>query len=486
MKNAVAKIAAFKPEVLLVEKVVSGVAQEFLFNLGITLVLNVKPSVMDRVSRCCQADIVPSIDAHQLSRPKLGSCRLFHVESLTIDRNNTSKTLMFFDGCQPRLGATVLLRGANHFELRKVKKVLKFMVFACYNGRLERAFLTDEFAIPKMLGSAPVEMFDGSETQNIPYSEDTPVGDSSRIDDNCTFDNSSLVIVDSESLMSTRTAANDSSVQLENVENVTQHDDSVSTDLKPVQELDDPLHEYLRIRHEGDQSLSSTPIQPPHQSFSIQSSTLATNSMLFRKAMEDTILSISPLIRHPLPYLETEAGRNAPLRKFLPEVLYFSQQLKQSESPPRKIRYGHDDGTNGEISSSDLKIPERNSIHPFLRARITPAMSKTELLSLLSDFRARGVRPGCKFPDQVVKNKLSLTSSDDWENIATEEDNSADGGGLRDCLDPFNLQRLYALFSSFCQTGSSAVPQYCVAPWLVLLLLFGFHHIADSMVLYTR
>lgn len=460
MKNAVAKIATFKPEVLLVEKVVSGLAQEFLFNLGITLVLNVKSSVMDRVSRCCQADIVPSIDAHQLSRPKLGSCRLFHVETLTLDRNNSAKTLMFFDGCQPRLGATVLLRGASYLELRKVKKVFKFMVFACYNGRLERAFLADEFAIPKMLGSGGTEMFDRTDT--MPYTEDGPLCDSTRLDDNLTFENSSLVIVDSESLISPKNPADHSSIHIA-IETATVLDDFNSTDLRPVQELDDPLHEYLRIR-QGDQSLSSTPVQQPNHSLSIQSSTLATNSMLFRKAMEDTILSISPLIRHPLPYLETEAGRNAPLRKYLPEVLYYSQQLKQSESPPRKIRYGQEDVTNGETPTSD-STPERNQIHPFLKARITPAMSKTELLGLLSDFRARGVRPGCKLPDQVVKNKLSLTTSDDWENIATDDDNQTDGTGLRDCLDPFNLQRLCALFSSFCQTGSTVVPQYCVAPW---------------------
>ena len=145
-----AKIAAFRPEVLLVEKVVSGLAQEFLFNLGVTLVLNVHPSVMDRISRCCQADIVPSIDAH-ITKPRLGSCRLFHVETFHVN-SRTTKTLMFFDGCQSRLGSTVLLRGASLNELRKVKKIFKFMLFACYNARLERAFLADEFAIPKIPG----------------------------------------------------------------------------------------------------------------------------------------------------------------------------------------------------------------------------------------------------------------------------------------------------------------------------------------------
>ena len=73
---------------LLVEKVVSGLAQEFLLSLGVTLSLNVKPSVMDRVSRCCQADIVPSIDAH-ITKPRLGSCRLFHVETVSWQFSNS-------------------------------------------------------------------------------------------------------------------------------------------------------------------------------------------------------------------------------------------------------------------------------------------------------------------------------------------------------------------------------------------------------------
>lgn len=450
MKNAVAKIAAFKPEVLLVEKVVSGLAQEFLFNLGITLVLNVKPSVMDRVSRCCQADIVPSIDAHQLSRPKLGSCRLFHVESLTLERANSKKTLMFFDGCQPRLGATVLLRGASFLELRKVKKIFKFMIYACYNCRLEKAFLTDEFAIPRMI-VASIEIFDADQSFSPvkqPQEEAKEVKEKAELsfkeEDPSNAINGSPEAIEEDK---------DSSFQA--------LIDIPPNDLKPVRTLDDPLHEYLRSC-QGDQSLSSTPVQvpPPHTAMKIQTSTLVNNSMLFRKAMEDTILSISPLIRHGLPYLETEAGRNAPLRKYLPEVLYYSQQLKQTETPPRKFRYGTDDDVIGEDHVTD-SAPDRSALHPFLRAKITPSMSRNEFLTLLSDFRARGVRPGLKKPDQVVKAKISMSSSDDWENISTDHDQPG-GGKLKDCLDPFNLQRFCVLFSSYC---TSVAPQYCVSPW---------------------
>ena len=458
LKNAVAKIAAFKPDVLLVEKVVSGVAQEFLFNLGVTLVLNVRPSVMDRVSRCCQSDIVPSIDVPSTSRrPRLGSCRLFHVETLA------DKTLMFFDGCQPRLGATVLLRGASHHELRKVKRIFRFMVYACYNGRLERAFLADEFAVPKTLGC-------WSPTSSSPSDRMTH--------SHHTLESSSLVIVDSDGLDQTASPAINSSISS------TSNSSAVTTatapdQLKPVSELDDPLHQYLRTG--GESSLSSTPIFPleHQQSDHLNRQTLATNSMLFRKALEDTILSVSPLVRHGLPFLETESGRNAPLRQFLPEVLYHSQQLKpSSESPPRKMRYVEQaDDCDKQMDSN---IPARRAsnnelLHPFLRARITPSMSKTELLSLLSDFRARGVRPplppGLAHSTSTTasKKKMSVTSSDDWENISTDGEQNhqgTSGTGPKDCLDPFNQQRLCVLFSSYCPNLAVA-PNYCVSPWYI-------------------
>ena len=41
----------------------------------------------------------------------------------------------------------------------------------------------------------------------------------------------------------------------------------------------------------------------------VRSSSPPGGATLLRKAMEDTILSVSPLIRRGLPYLETEAGR---------------------------------------------------------------------------------------------------------------------------------------------------------------------------------
>lgn len=55
---------------------------------------------------------------------------------------------MVLEGCaEPNLACCILLRGASLQELIKVKKVVKFMLLACYNWKLEKAFLGDIEAI---------------------------------------------------------------------------------------------------------------------------------------------------------------------------------------------------------------------------------------------------------------------------------------------------------------------------------------------------
>lgn len=233
---------------------------------------------------------------------------------------------------------------------------------------------------------------------------------------------------------------------------------------KHVSELDDPLHEYLRICQGDPSSLGCTPIDTKIGCLSVQTSSYTSTSMLFRKAMEDTILNVSPLVRHGLPYLETEAGRNAPVRRYLPEVLYFSQQLKH-ESPPRSSKY-EEGGRSPErfqrLGMNERSIPE--NLHPFLRVCITPNMSKNQLLALLSDFRARGVRP--RTSDKPVAAQVSVIN-DEWENIVVKQEQE-----YTDCLNPFNLQRLYVLFSSNCPNTPNA-PHFCVSPWYFYFLLFA-------------
>ena len=109
---AVAKIDAHQPDILLVEKSVSRHAQEYLLAKDISLVLNMKFPLLERIARCTGAQIVPSID--HLSSQKLGHCEMFHVEKFLEEHGSAGqggkklvKTMMFFDGCPKPLGCTV-------------------------------------------------------------------------------------------------------------------------------------------------------------------------------------------------------------------------------------------------------------------------------------------------------------------------------------------------------------------------------------------
>ncbi|GMI81351.1 FORMS APLOID AND BINUCLEATE CELLS 1B [Hibiscus trionum] len=162
LKMAVAKIGAHHPNVLLVEKSVSRYAQEYLLANDISLVLNIKRPLLERIARCTGAQIVPSID--HLTSPKLGYCDVFHVEKFFEEHGSAgqggkklTKTLMFFEGCPKPLGYTILLKGANGDELKKVKHVVQYGVFAAYHLALETSFLADEGAtLPELPLKSPI------------------------------------------------------------------------------------------------------------------------------------------------------------------------------------------------------------------------------------------------------------------------------------------------------------------------------------------
>ncbi|RLM56321.1 1-phosphatidylinositol-3-phosphate 5-kinase FAB1B-like [Panicum miliaceum] len=151
LKMAVAKIVAQKPNLLLVENSVSRYAQDLLLEKNISLVLNIKQPLLQRISRCTGAQIVPSIDL--LPSQKLGYCELFHVDKYdehSVNLGNMAKkmvkTMMFFEGCPKPLGCTVLLKGGSMDELKKIKHVVQYGIFAAYHLALETSFLADEGA----------------------------------------------------------------------------------------------------------------------------------------------------------------------------------------------------------------------------------------------------------------------------------------------------------------------------------------------------
>ncbi|TKW20835.1 hypothetical protein SEVIR_4G115500v4 [Setaria viridis] len=161
LKNAVAKIEAQHPHVLLVEKSIPLDAQQLL-SKDISLVLNVKRSLLERISRCTGAQIASSVE--NVTSTMVGHCQTFWIERVTecssprMSNKKTFKTLMFFDGCPRRLGCTILLRGKFYEELKKVKLAVQFALFAAYHLSLETSYLADEGAtLPKVPSDLQLE-----------------------------------------------------------------------------------------------------------------------------------------------------------------------------------------------------------------------------------------------------------------------------------------------------------------------------------------
>lgn len=143
LENLVSRISALRPNLLLVEKNISGLALELLGEAGIATAYNVKPSVLEAVSRCTQTRIVTSMDK-LLTTTLHSDCGSFDVK--TFVHGNRKKTYIYISGCPKPLGCTIVLRGANEKVLSKVKEITEFMIYIVYSLRLETSLIRDEFA----------------------------------------------------------------------------------------------------------------------------------------------------------------------------------------------------------------------------------------------------------------------------------------------------------------------------------------------------
>ncbi len=151
LQNLVNRIIALRPQLLLVERNVSGLALQFLEQANVATAYNVKPSVLAAVSRCARTRIISSIDKLAIKPAQAGTCSDFYLK--TYVHGGRKKTYTFLSGCAKELGCTIILRGASNATLAKVKRVTDFMVYVVYNLKLETCLMRDEFAlIPSTTG----------------------------------------------------------------------------------------------------------------------------------------------------------------------------------------------------------------------------------------------------------------------------------------------------------------------------------------------
>ncbi|OJJ46927.1 hypothetical protein ASPZODRAFT_1858093 [Penicilliopsis zonata CBS 506.65] len=178
LANLVSRIAALHPSLLLVEKNVSGLALELLEKANIATAYNVKPSVLEAVSRFTQTRIITSMDK-LVTTPMQSQCSSFDVKTYVY--NGRRKTYMYISGCPKSLGCTIVLRGDGDSVLMKVKKITEFMVYVVYNLRLETCLMRDEFAqIPTAPDSMPKKWTADAEKQSNQASPTSP-GDSKAV-----------------------------------------------------------------------------------------------------------------------------------------------------------------------------------------------------------------------------------------------------------------------------------------------------------------
>ncbi|TPX19065.1 uncharacterized protein E0L32_011226 [Thyridium curvatum] len=144
LRLVVNRIIALRPQVLLAERSISGVALQFLSEANIAVAYNVKSAVIEAVSRCTKAEIISSLDMLALPT-NVGTCSGFEVKTfVNSDFPGRKKTYIFVSGCDESLGCTIALRGAPTRLLSRMKRITEFMVYVVYNLKLESCLMRDE------------------------------------------------------------------------------------------------------------------------------------------------------------------------------------------------------------------------------------------------------------------------------------------------------------------------------------------------------
>lgn len=109
-------VVALKPDVLVVEKGVSDMAQHFLQQANVSVLRRVRKSDLQRLALACGARV--GSQPEQMAIADVGSCGLFEVRKLGDDYWS------FFEGCSKPQACSVLLRGASRDGLDELERNL--------------------------------------------------------------------------------------------------------------------------------------------------------------------------------------------------------------------------------------------------------------------------------------------------------------------------------------------------------------------------
>uniref|UniRef100_A0A182YC39 1-phosphatidylinositol-3-phosphate 5-kinase n=1 Tax=Anopheles stephensi TaxID=30069 RepID=A0A182YC39_ANOST len=434
LRNKVSKIISLGPNIVLVHKNVAGIAQDMLRNNGITLVLDVKLCVLERIARFLDCDIISCIDSN-VGQPKLGVCDRFRIQTFYDDQGK----LEFDD------------------ELAKIKKIASLLLLARHNWRFELSYLCDVYAMPPTPRTSIFDSKESTPLDPLPQSQclEAPV-QIPKEETSMPFDNDKTAVQKEQPAkivrMTTETAAN-----RENVGDWT-----------------DPLRSgaFGPSEDGGGQYADED-----DTSFELAAET--PNDNRFRSALSSTILSISPFVAFPLPYLETDAGRKCALRCHFPEELYFSKQWSNEgtlgsmgeKSCAALIDNAAGGGTGAPIEEEEKQLLP---VHPFVTHKITASVDSKEMQTILASFRACGGR----YPKVSMMKKTSSRK----RRLTTMAQRSLEEFVYRDALDIENHQRLPVLFCSF-NYNENVPSTFCAQPSYLDMQFYGQNDIMLGLFL---
>uniref|UniRef100_A0A914MFL5 FYVE-type domain-containing protein n=1 Tax=Meloidogyne incognita TaxID=6306 RepID=A0A914MFL5_MELIC len=145
------RIMSVDVNMLITENAIPVAVLDLLTKKGISVLANVKRSVLNRISRATSTSILNSIDA-QLLQPRVGivsKFRQLEFNTCTFDRKHFVLLEDSEGGEGNKFGITILLKSSNLYELKAAKRILRFLVLSRYSSKLEIAFLSLFNSLPK-------------------------------------------------------------------------------------------------------------------------------------------------------------------------------------------------------------------------------------------------------------------------------------------------------------------------------------------------
>ncbi|ANZ76744.1 BA75_03590T0 [Komagataella pastoris] len=136
-RKLVDRIIAMNPDIVLIGASISGLALKMLDDASITVASDIKPQIIERLSKMTNADIVSSIDKLAL-KPRLGMCGLF--EERTYLHDSIVKNYFYFTECESNTGCTILINDDPN-----VKASLTSLIYVFFNLNLEKKVLEHQF-----------------------------------------------------------------------------------------------------------------------------------------------------------------------------------------------------------------------------------------------------------------------------------------------------------------------------------------------------